>query len=196
MKMNSLQYPGGDMIIVFASSFVCLYLHELKDLFNILLQNALARKWRKEKGLINDLEHLFINCWDDNSLEQGWKQNSGTSVFSHFSSVAQSRPAVCDPMDCSTLCCPSPTPRTCSNSTSIESVMPSNHISFSVVPFSSDLQSFPASGSFPRSQFFTSSGQSIGVSASVLPMNILDWFPLGWNSWISLQSKGLSRVFS
>ena len=110
MKMNSLQYPGGDMIIVFASSFVCLYLHELKDLFNILLQNALARKWRKEKGLINDLEHLFINCWDDNSLEQGWKQNSGTSVFSHFSSVAQSRPAVCDPMDCSTLCCPSPTP--------------------------------------------------------------------------------------
>ena len=71
-------------------------------------------------------------------------------------------------------------------------------ISFSVVPFSSLLQSFPASGSFPVSQFFTSGGQSIGVpaSASVLPMNIQDWFPLRCTGWISLQSKGLSRVFS
>jgi len=78
----------------------------------------------------------------------------------------------------------------------IELVMPS--ISSSVVPFSSSLQSFPASGSFPISQFFTSGGQSIGVSAwaSVLPMNIQDWFPLGWTGWISLQSKWLSRVFS
>ena len=80
---------------------------------------------------------------------------------------------------------------------SIELVMPSKHL-FSVIPFSSCLQSFPASGSFPRSQFFPSSGQSIGVSAStsVLPVNIQDWFPLGWTVWISLQSKGLSRVFS
>ena len=78
----------------------------------------------------------------------------------------------------------------------IELVMPS--ISSSVVPFSSSLQSFPASGSFPISQFFTSGGQSIGilVSASVLPMNIQDCFPLGLTGWISLQSKGLSRVFS
>ena len=67
-----------------------------------------------------------------------------------------------------------------------------------VIPFSSCLQSFPALGSFPMSQFFTSGGQSIGVSASasVLPMNIRDWSPLGWTGWISLQSKGLSRVFS
>ena len=66
----------------------------------------------------------------------------------------------------------------------------------SVVPFSPCLQSFPASGSFPMSQFFASGGQSIGVSASasVLPMNIQDWFPLGWTGWISLQSKGFSRV--
>ena len=80
---------------------------------------------------------------------------------------------------------------------SIESVMPSNHPS-SVVPFSSCPQSFPASGFFQMSQLFTSGGQSIGVSAStsVLPMNTQDWFPLGWTSWISLQSKGLSRVFS
>ena len=80
---------------------------------------------------------------------------------------------------------------------SIESVMPSNHLIF-CVPFSSHLQSFPASGSFPMSQFFASGGQSTGVSASasVLPMNIQDWLPLGLTGWISLQSKGLSRVFS
>ena len=93
--------------------------------------------------------------------------------------------------------CSSPTPRACSNS------CPSSRwchptISSSVVPFSSHLQSFPASGSFPISQFFASGGQSIGASASasVLPMNIQDWPPLGRTGWISLQSKGLSRVFS
>ena len=94
--------------------------------------------------------------------------------------------------------CPSPTFGTCLNS------CPSSQwchlvISPSIVPFSSCLQSFPASESFPVSQLFTSGGQSIGVSAlasaSVLPMNIQDWFPLGWTGWISLQSKGLSRVF-
>ena len=70
-------------------------------------------------------------------------------------------------------------------------------ISSSIIPFSC-LQSFPASGAFQMSQFFTSGGQSTGVSAlaSVLPMNIQDWFPLGWTDWISLQSKGLSRVLS
>ena len=71
-------------------------------------------------------------------------------------------------------------------------------ISSFVVPFTSCLQSFTASGSFQKSQFFASGGQSIGVSASasVLPMNIQDWFPLGWTGLISLKSKGLSRVFS
>ena len=71
-------------------------------------------------------------------------------------------------------------------------------ISSSVIPFSSCLQSFPGSGSFQMSQLFTSGGQSIGVSAStsVLPKNIQDWSPLGWTGWISLQSRGLSRVFS
>ena len=80
---------------------------------------------------------------------------------------------------------------------SIESVMPSNHL-ISGIPFSSCLQSFPASGSFPMSQFFESGGQSIGASASpsVLPMNIQDWFPLGLTGLISFQSRGLSRVFS
>ena len=95
------------------------------------------------------------------------------------------------------LACPSPTPGACSNS------CPSSQwchptISSSVLPFSSYLQSLPASGSFPVSQVFAPGGESIGVSgsASVLPMNIQDWFPLGWTGWISLLSKGLSRFFS
>ena len=93
--------------------------------------------------------------------------------------------------------CPSPIPRDYSNS------RPSSWwchpaISSSVAPFSSCPQSLPESWSFPKSQLFTSAGQSIGVSASasVLPMNTQDWSPLGWTGWISLQSKGLSRVFS
>ena len=93
--------------------------------------------------------------------------------------------------------CPSPSPGACSNS------CPSNQwcyptILSSVVPFSSCLQSFPASGSFPMSWLFTSRGQSIGASASasVLPMNIQGWCLLGLSGLISLQSKGLSRVFS
>ena len=77
---------------------------------------------------------------------------------------------------------------------SIELVMPANHL----IPFSSCPQSLPASGSFPMSQIFVWGGQSIGVSAlaSLVPMNTQDWYPLGWTCWISLQSKGLSRVFS
>ena len=100
--------------------------------------------------------------------------------------------------------CQSPTPRAYPNSCPLSRWCHPT-ISSSVVPFSPTqspcshrLQSFPASESFQMSQFFTSGGQSIGVSAaaSVLPMNIQDWFPLGWTCWISLQSKGLSRVFS
>ena len=93
--------------------------------------------------------------------------------------------------------CPSPTPGVYSNSCSL-SWWCHPTISSSVVPFTSCLQSFPASGSFQMSQLFASGGQSTGVSASasVLPMNIQDWSPLEWTGWISLQSKGLSRVFS
>ena len=127
-----------------------------------------------------------------------------TGTVSHSNeicSVTQSCPTLCGSMNYSTpgfpvLSCPSPTPGDYSDSS------PSHRwchptISSSVIPFSR-LQSFPASGSFPVSRFFASGGQSIGVlaSASVLPMNIQDWFPLGWTGWISLQSRGLSRVFS
>ena len=106
------------------------------------------------------------------------------------------------------LSCPSPPPEICSNSLmslwwvsdDIQPLSQWRHptISSSDVPFSSCLQSFPASGSFQMSQFFTSGGQSIGTSASasILPMNIQDWSPLGWTGLIPLQSKGLSRVFS
>ena len=92
--------------------------------------------------------------------------------------------------------CPSPTPRTCSNSCPLSQWFHPT-ISSSAVSFSSHLQSFQASGSFPVGHFFASGGQSIGVSASasVLPMYTQDWFPLGWTGWISLKSKGLSRVF-
>ena len=92
--------------------------------------------------------------------------------------------------------CPSPSPGACSDSCASSQWCHST-ISFSVIPFS-HLQSFPASGSFLMSQLFSSGDQSIGASASasVLPMNIQDWLSSGWTDWISLQFKGLSRVFS
>ena len=93
--------------------------------------------------------------------------------------------------------CPSPAPGVYPNSCPLSRWCHPT-ISSSTVPFLAHLQSFPASGSFQMSQFFASGGQSIGVSAlaSVFLLNIQDWFPLGWTGWISLQSKGLSRVFS
>ena len=147
------------------------------------------------------------------SIENGLKfqtctvmDNSGDLFFKQCISSVQSLSRVHSVMSSSLrphglqharLPCPSPTLGACSNS------CPSSRwchptILFSVVPFSSCLQSFPASGSFPKSQFFTLGGQSIRVSASasVLPLNIQDWFPLGLTGWVSLQYKGLSRVFS
>ena len=93
--------------------------------------------------------------------------------------------------------CPSPTARVYPNPCPLSQWCHLT-ISSSVIPFSSCPQSFPASGSFQMNQLFVSGGQNIGVSAStsILPMNTQDWSPLGWTGWISLQSKGLSRVFS
>ena len=136
-------------------------------------------KWVKQRGiwspclfnLYAEFSSVQFNCSAMSDSETPWPQHT--------------RPP-----------CPSPTPRACSNS------CPSSQwcqpmISSSVV-FSSHFQSFPASEFFPMSQFFTSGSQGVGASAlaSVLPMNIQDWFTLGWTSWISLQSKGLSRAFS
>ena len=119
-----------------------------------------------------------------------------TSV--QFSSVAQSCPTLCDPMNHSTPGFPVHHQLLEFTQTHVHCVSDAIHPSHPVIPFSSCPQSFPASGSFQMSQFFTSVSQSIGVSAStsVLPMNIQDWFPLGWTAWISLLSKGLWRVFS
>ena len=108
---------------------------------------------------------------------------------------AKSCPTLSHPMDCSSWPpCP-PSPRACSNSCPWSRWYHPT-ISSSVVPFSSCPQSFTASGYFQMSQLFASGGQSVGVSAStsVLPMNTQDWLHLGWTGWISLQSKGLSRV--
>ena len=127
-----------------------------------------------------------------------WKSKDTAygTVLVQFSSVAQSCPTLRPQgLQHARPPCPSLTPGVYSNS------CPSSRwchptISSSVIPFSSHPQSFPASGSLPMSQFFASGGQSIGVlaSASVLPMNIQDWFPLGWTGWISFQSKGLKNL--
>ena len=133
-------------------------------------------------------EHIY-NC-----KLSGLKITIDSVQFSHSVMSNSSRPhglqharAPCSP----------PTPGVYSNSCPL-SWWCHPTISSSVIPFSFCLQSFPASGSFLMSQFFTVGGQSIGVSAStsVPPMNTQDSFPLGWTGWISLQSKGLSRVFS
>ena len=145
-------------------------------------------------------------CWNDFPFV--WKLNvrnvnkNGSILYYIFSISVQFSCSVVSAsswphgLQHARLPCVSPTPGTYSNS------YPSGQwchptISFSVFSFSR-LQSFPTSGSFPMSQFFTSGNQSIGVSAlvSILPMNIQDWFPLEWTGWISLQSKGLPRVFS
>ena len=128
------------------------------------------------------------------------KLPEGTAFFLYFFSVQFSLSVMSNSLrphglQHPRLPCPSSTPKAYSNS------CPSSQwyhptISFSVIPFPSCLQSFPASGSFPVSQLFTSGGQRIRASASVLPVNIQGWFPLGLTGLISLLSKGLSRVFS
>ena len=143
-----------------------------------------------------------VQGWEDRRM---WRASSlcpAKANFIHFSSVHFSCSVMSDSWRPHELQhtrppCPSPTPGVYPNS------CPSSRwchlaISSSVIPFSFCPQFLPASGSFPMSQLFAWGGQSTGVSASVsvLPMNTQDWSPLGWTGWISLQSKGLSRVFS
>ena len=143
-----------------------------------------------------------IPGWGTKILNAAWRGLKKKKEELRFSSVQFSRSVVSDSLQPhesqhARHPCPSPIPRVYSNSCSL-SQWCHPIISSSAVPFSSHLQSFPVSGSLHMSQFFTSGGQSIGASASalVLPMNIQNWFPLGLTGWISLQSKGLSRVFS
>ena len=127
----------------------------------------------------------------------GLESKCSVEPFSQFSHSVMSSSLWPHGLQHARLPCPSPTLRACANSCPL-SWWCHPAISSSVISFPSCPQSFPESGSFQMSQFFTSDGQSIGVSASasVLPMNTQDRSPLGWTGWISLQSKGLSRVFS
>ena len=143
-----------------------------------------------------DIKNRFLDSVGEGEGGMTWENNI------QFSSVRFSPSVMSDPLQPhesqhTRPHCPSPTPGVCSNSCPLSQWCHPTILS-SVVPFSSHLQSLPTSRSFQMSQFFASGGQSIGVSASasVIPMNIQDWFPLGWTGWISLQSKGLSRVFS
>ena len=145
------------------------------------------------------LSVISIHCISSKSISL----KSGVPIsLNEVHSVRFSRSFVsnlCDPhgLQYARHSCPSPTPGDCSDSCPLSQWCHPT-ITSSIVPFSSCLQSFPASGSFPMSQFFPSDGQSTGAlaSASVSPLNIQDWFPLGWTGWSSLQSKGLSRVFN
>ena len=116
----------------------------------------------------------------------------------HYSVQSLGRVRLCDPMNCSMPGLPVHHQLMEFTQMHVHWVSDAIQPSHPLIPFSSCPQSFPSSGSFQMSQLFTSGGQSIGISASasVLPMYIQDWFPLGWTGWISLQSKGLSRVFS
>ena len=168
---------------VFQSSCTILQPHQQRELFHILVAVWCGQLFFKFNH--SDI-HIVVSQW-------GFKFSS----VSQFScSVVSDSLWPHEPQHARPLC-PSPMTRVYSNS------YPLNRwchpaISPSVVPFSSYLQSLPASGSFPKSQLFTWGGQStvVSTSASVLPMNIQDWSPLGWTGWIFWQSKGLSRVFS
>ena len=167
--------------------------------WTVVLDNTLESPWTARRSNQSILKEIN----SEHSLEGLTLKRQ---YFSHllrrassvqFSSVIQSCPTLWDPMNHSTPGLPVHHQHHYSNSCPLSRWCHPT-ISSSVVPFSSLLQSFPESGSFQMSQFFTSGGQSIGVSlsASVLPMNVQDWFPLGLTGWISLQSKGLSRIFS
>jgi len=172
-RQERIQSPHFESVIWFIHSFI----HQ------ILLNTCWERTPSEPKKNVN----LIQSGWDNGV--RGFSVQFSPSVVSDSlwpHGLQHPRPT-----------CSSPTPGIYSNSCPLSRWCHPT-ISSSVIPFSSCLQSFPASGSFQMSQFFISGGQSIGVSASasVLPMNIQDWFLLGWTGWISLESKGLSRVFS
>ena len=152
------------------------------------------------EGNGSSLQYFYLGNFMDKGVwglqfsgwQKSWTWLSGAVQFSRSVVSDSLRP---HGLQHARLPCPSPTPGACSNSCSSSQWCHPTTLS-SAVPFSSCLKPFPASGSFPKSQFFASGGQSIGVSAPVLPMNIQDCFPLGLTGLISLKSKGLSRVFS
>ena len=160
---------------------------------------ALTMRWIWAKILLNICPHKVLLWLDDYSDNLGLLESMS---FHNQCSVQFSCSVVSNILRPNGLQhdmrpCPSPTPGAYSNSSPLSQWCHPTNSSY-IVPFSTHLQTFPASGSFPFRQFFTSVDQSIGISASAsaLPMNIQDWSRLGWTGWISLQSKELSRVFS
>ena len=151
------------------------------DFYKCFLKIGQDMRWQKNNSKDKHITHQCV-------INTSWH------VFSHSVVSNSLQP---HGLQQARLPCPSLIPRAYSNSCPLNRWCHPT-ISSSVVPFSSHLPSFPASGSFQMSHFFIPCAQRIGVSASasVLPMNIQDWFPLGWTGWMSLQSKGLSRVFS
>ena len=193
---------------LFETSVFLLPVTCLPSLWNFklpLISFVFSWGWYLRSGLnFGELSSSPGSLWHISSvrlLSQVWLfaapldyRTSGFFQFSHSVMSDSLRPHELQPTSTP---CPSPTPRVHPNSCPL-SWWCHPTISSYVVPFSSCLQSFPASGSFPKSQLFTSGGQRIGVSASTsfLPKNTQDWSPLRWTGWISFQSKGLFRVFS
>ena len=175
----------------------------------LLLESSGRNMWSNTISSTSNIQ-LFIHCLGNLIIYSRFNMENCLSLYWFFSFPSTHYFPLVAVVQCSAryvflwshglqharLPCPSPSPGVCTNSSPL-SQWCHPIISFSVIPFSG-LRSFPAPGSFPISQFFSSGGQSIGVSASVsvLTMNIQEWFPLGWTGWISLQSKGLSRIFS
>ena len=175
--INKNKEKGADSRTVLETELIGLSGH-LCDTVSLIQQHGRRVRWWMDM-----LRWRFL--WDSQEVMSGSVQFSCSVVSDSL------RP---HGLQHARLPCPSQAPRAHSNSSPL-SWWCHPTISSSVIRFSSCLQSFPASGSFLRSHLFASGGQSIGISASVLPVNIQDWLPLGWTGWISLQSKGLSRVF-
>ena len=157
---------------------------EWKKIMHFLISSRICINQAKNERQV----YIMIN---GNNCFRGKKKISSVQLLSHVRLFATHELQHTRPP------CPSQTPRVYSNSCPLSQWCQTT-ISCSGVPFSSRLQSFPASGSFQMNQLFASSDKTIGVSASasILPMNTQDWSPLGWTGWISLQSKWISRVFS
>ena len=183
-KDNALKLPYS------TNSYVAIY-DSVTIWVPVFAVGEVTRSW------LDISDFVCRNVWRWRRWTSTRKTNPQVTINYQFSSVTQSCPTLCDPMDYSTPGLPvhHQLPEFTHSRPLSQWCHPT--ISSSVVPFSSHLPFFPALASFPMSQFFASGGQCIGVSvsASVLPMNIQDWSTLGWTGWISLQSKGLSRVF-
>ena len=176
---------GSEELLYYSVCFLCFSFDQWVSRACVFHRDSRVSREKKKKRNLWELAKLYCPV-----------------LYIWFRSVQLSRSDVSDSLwprgqQHTKLPCPSPTPGAYSNSCPLSQWCHPT-ISSSVIPFSSCPQSFPASGSSQMSPFFASGGQSIGAlaSASVLPMNTQDWFPLGWTGWISLQSKGLSRVFS